>query len=96
MVDWSYFLLDVVWTKTLRTGNVTRKNINSKNKFINKENTKLILFIKENVILKATNVNFPGKPNVSSEAKEVIKHCLTYDQELRWDINQLYFSNYIS
>ena len=31
-------------------------------------------------------VEFPSKPSVSAEAKEFIRRCLAYRQEMRWDV----------
>ena len=46
--------------------------------------------LKEKVILKATSVNFPSKPQVSIEAKDFIKKCLIYSQDKRLDIFEAY------
>ncbi|KAI3642132.1 hypothetical protein MP228_011687 [Amoeboaphelidium protococcarum] len=40
----------------------------------------------ENTIMKAYNVTFPAKPNISIEAQNFIKRCLEYRQELRPDV----------
>jgi tousled-like kinase len=40
----------------------------------------------ENTIGKAYQVDFPPKPNVSTEAKEFITRCLEYRKELRPDV----------
>ncbi|EGR33155.1 protein kinase domain protein [Ichthyophthirius multifiliis] len=50
----------------------------------------------ENIILKSTQVQFPTKPNVSNECKQFIKNCLTYDQNFRWDIQQVCNCQYIN
>ncbi|XP_019857257.1 PREDICTED: serine/threonine-protein kinase tousled-like 1 [Amphimedon queenslandica] len=42
--------------------------------------------LEENVMLKATEVEFPSKPPVSNEAKNFIKRCLTYRKEDRPDV----------
>jgi len=51
--------------------------------------------VSDNVISRATNVTFPGKPSVSTEAKEFIKRCLEYRQEDRWDVPEAYASVYL-
>lgn len=33
-----------------------------------------------------TQVEFPPKPSVSADAKEFIRKCLAYRQEMRWDV----------
>ncbi|XP_011510540.1 serine/threonine-protein kinase tousled-like 1 isoform X2 [Pongo pygmaeus] len=45
--------------------------------------------LQENTILKATEVQFPVKPVVSSEAKAFIRRCLAYRKEDRFDVHQL-------
>uniref|UniRef100_A0A8C2NGH8 non-specific serine/threonine protein kinase n=1 Tax=Capra hircus TaxID=9925 RepID=A0A8C2NGH8_CAPHI len=45
--------------------------------------------LQENTILKATDVQFPVKPVVSSEAKAFIRRCLAYRKEDRFDVHQL-------
>ena len=42
--------------------------------------------LKEGIMLKAHTVNFPSKPNVSTETKEFIKKALAYNQEDRLDV----------
>jgi tousled-like kinase len=49
----------------------------------------------EGLILKATTVNFPPKPQVSSEAKEFIRNCLKYHQDERYDIVDCHVSTYL-
>ena len=39
--------------------------------------------LEENTILKATEVQFPSKPQVSLEAKAFIRRCLTYRKDER-------------
>lgn len=46
--------------------------------------------MKEGIILKAKNIDFPTKPNISNETKEFIKRCLKYNQELRISIEEAY------
>ena len=50
--------------------------------------------LKEQVITKANTVNFPGKPNVSNECKELIRNCLNSSQDERWDVEQVFNSKY--
>uniref|UniRef100_A0A8C2YX05 Protein kinase domain-containing protein n=1 Tax=Cyclopterus lumpus TaxID=8103 RepID=A0A8C2YX05_CYCLU len=45
--------------------------------------------LQENTILKATEVQFPPKPVVSTEAKAFIRRCLAYHKEDRVDVLQL-------
>ncbi|XP_076899146.1 serine/threonine-protein kinase TOUSLED-like isoform X1 [Bidens hawaiensis] len=42
--------------------------------------------LREDTIIKARKVEFPSRPSVSSEAKEFIRRCLTYNQEDRPDV----------
>jgi tousled-like kinase len=57
----------------------------------------------EGIMLNATKVEFPSAsdpknpnlPKVSEEAKDFIKYCLTWDQKLRPDINQLCMHPYV-
>lgn len=42
--------------------------------------------LREDTIIKARKVDFPTKPNISSEAKELIRRCLTYNQAERPDV----------
>ncbi|XP_076944039.1 serine/threonine-protein kinase TOUSLED-like [Bidens hawaiensis] len=42
--------------------------------------------LREDTIIKARKVEFPTRPSVSSEAKEFIRRCLTYNQEDRPDV----------
>lgn len=52
--------------------------------------------LKQNTILRATEVTFPPKPAVSNEAKTFIKSCLMYHKEERSDVfalsNHSYFN----
>ncbi|XP_062330671.1 serine/threonine-protein kinase tousled-like 2 isoform X2 [Osmerus eperlanus] len=45
--------------------------------------------LQENTILKATEVQFPPKPVVTTEAKAFIRRCLAYRKEDRIDVLQL-------
>ncbi|XP_056453434.1 serine/threonine-protein kinase tousled-like 1-B [Gadus chalcogrammus] len=45
--------------------------------------------LQENTILKATEVQFPAKPQASTEAKAFIRRCLAYRKEERFDVHQL-------
>ena len=51
--------------------------------------------LKEQVIVKATSVNFPPKPNVSNECKDFIRKCLEYCVEDRWDVLEAYNCSYL-
>ncbi|XP_052094813.1 serine/threonine-protein kinase tousled-like 2 isoform X1 [Mytilus californianus] len=51
--------------------------------------------LEENTILKATEVDFPSKPPVSSEAKNFIRACLRYKKEERPDVLQLSLHDYL-
>jgi len=52
--------------------------------------------LKDQIILKSYNVNFPQKPAISNEAKDFIKKCLAYNQEDRYDVIQAYNSPYFT
>ncbi|XP_017293469.1 serine/threonine-protein kinase tousled-like 2 isoform X2 [Kryptolebias marmoratus] len=45
--------------------------------------------LQENTILKATEVQFPPKPVITTEAKAFIRRCLAYHKEDRVDVLQL-------
>jgi len=45
--------------------------------------------LSNNIMLNAREVRFPSEPKVSSECKELIRQCLTYDHPLRPTIAQL-------
>uniref|UniRef100_F7A0P7 Serine/threonine-protein kinase tousled-like 1-B n=1 Tax=Ciona intestinalis TaxID=7719 RepID=F7A0P7_CIOIN len=45
--------------------------------------------LKQNTILRATEVTFPNKPTVSAEAKSFIRCCLGYHKEDRADVLEL-------
>lgn len=51
--------------------------------------------LQQNTILKATDVDFPTKPTVSSEAKQFIRRCLVYRKEDRVDVLALCEDPYI-
>ncbi|XP_059430669.1 serine/threonine-protein kinase TOUSLED [Corylus avellana] len=42
--------------------------------------------LREDTIIKARKVDFPSRPAVSNEAKELIRRCLTYNQAERPDV----------
>lgn len=42
--------------------------------------------LREDTIIKARRVDFPSKPTVSNEAKDLIRRCLTYNQAERPDV----------
>lgn len=48
-----------------------------------------------NVMLNAREVQFPAVPAISSEAKNFIRKCLTYEQSLRPNIAQLCETEYV-
>uniref|UniRef100_T1JAB8 Protein kinase domain-containing protein n=1 Tax=Strigamia maritima TaxID=126957 RepID=T1JAB8_STRMM len=51
--------------------------------------------LEENIILKATEVEFPPKPAVSNEAKFFIRRCLQYRKEDRVDVLTLASDEYL-
>ncbi|XP_037537917.1 serine/threonine-protein kinase tousled-like 1-B [Nematolebias whitei] len=51
--------------------------------------------LQENTILKATDVQFPAKPQTSTEAKAFIRRCLAYRKEDRFDVHQLCSDSYL-
>lgn len=51
--------------------------------------------LKDQVIVKATSVSFPSKPNVSAECKEFIRKCLEYNVDDRWDVIEAFNSSYL-
>lgn len=51
--------------------------------------------LSDQVIIKATNVNFPSRPMISPECKEFIKKCLEYKQEDRWDVLEAFNSTFV-
>jgi len=53
------------------------------------------MILKQNTILKATDVVFPNKPTVSADAKSFIRSCLMYHKEKRADVFQLANHNYL-
>merc|ERR1712113_1213982 len=52
--------------------------------------------LEENTILKATDVQFPNKPTVSSEAKNFIRKCLCYRKDERMDVTMRNTELYLS
>jgi len=52
--------------------------------------------LEENTILKATEVQFPNKPAVSTEAKNFIRKCLSYRKEDRMDVRLMACDVYLS
>ncbi|KAH8509842.1 hypothetical protein H0E87_007680 [Populus deltoides] len=42
--------------------------------------------LREDTIIKARRVEFPTKPTISNEAKDLIRQCLTYNQAERPDV----------
>ncbi|TNN54019.1 Serine/threonine-protein kinase tousled-like 1 [Liparis tanakae] len=51
--------------------------------------------LQENTILKATEVQFPAKPQATTEAKAFIRRCLAYRKEDRFDVHQLCSDSYL-
>lgn len=51
--------------------------------------------LKQDTILRATDVSFPSKPQVSETAKSFIKACLAYEKDKRADVFQLYAHPYL-
>ncbi|KAL5006577.1 hypothetical protein ScPMuIL_015383 [Solemya velum] len=51
--------------------------------------------LEENTILKATEVQFPAKPPVSTEAKSFIRRCLQYKKDMRPDVLLLALDDYL-
>jgi tousled-like kinase len=47
-------------------------------------------------MLKATQVTFPSKPMLSTDGKDFIRKCLTYNMEARWDISDAYLCSYLN
>jgi len=45
--------------------------------------------LSNNIMLNARDVRFPSAPQVSAEAKDFVRQCLTYDQTFRPNISQL-------
>ncbi|XP_039271234.2 serine/threonine-protein kinase tousled-like 1-B [Styela clava] len=52
--------------------------------------------LKQNTILRATEVTFPPKPSISNEAKSFIKSCLMYHKEERSDVFALAGHSYFT
>ncbi|CAL9750440.1 unnamed protein product [Musa acuminata subsp. burmannicoides] len=52
--------------------------------------------LREDTIINARKVEFPTKPSVSSEAKELIRRCLTYNQAARPDVLTIAQDPYLS
>merc|ERR1719189_2747778 len=51
--------------------------------------------LEENIILKATEVQFANKPAVSAEAKNFIRRCLAYRKDDRMDVHQMVKDPYL-
>ena len=51
--------------------------------------------LREQVIVKATQVSFPSKPAVSAEGKDFIRRCLEYDQDQRWTAAEALAATYL-
>ena len=51
--------------------------------------------LEENIILKATEVQYPSKPAVSQEAKNFIRRCLAYRKDERLDVQQMVKDPYL-
>ncbi|CAN7121743.1 unnamed protein product [Brassica rapa subsp. narinosa] len=52
--------------------------------------------LREDTIIKAKKVEFPAKPSISNEAKDLIRRCLTYNQGDRPDVLTLALDPYLS
>eukprot|EP00252_Welwitschia_mirabilis_P009759 TRINITY_DN22622_c0_g1_i1.p1 TRINITY_DN22622_c0_g1~~TRINITY_DN22622_c0_g1_i1.p1 ORF type:complete len:697 (-),score=177.81 TRINITY_DN22622_c0_g1_i1:223-2313(-) len=52
--------------------------------------------LREDTIIKARKVEFPARPAVSNEAKELIRKCLTYNQAERPDVLTIAQDPYLS
>ncbi|CAH8383266.1 unnamed protein product [Eruca vesicaria subsp. sativa] len=52
--------------------------------------------LREDTIIKAKKVDFPAKPAISNEAKDLIRRCLTYNQADRPDVLTLAQDPYLS
>ncbi|XP_010247147.1 PREDICTED: serine/threonine-protein kinase TOUSLED isoform X2 [Nelumbo nucifera] len=52
--------------------------------------------LREDTIIKARKVEFPSKPAVSNEAKDLIRRCLTYNQAERPDVLTIAQDPYLS
>ncbi|KAM6595730.1 serine/threonine-protein kinase TOUSLED isoform X2 [Cannabis sativa] len=52
--------------------------------------------LREDTIIKARKVDFPSRPSVSNEAKEMIRRCLTYNQADRPDVLTITQDPYLS
>lgn len=52
--------------------------------------------IREQTILKAKEIEFPSRPNVSNEAKSFIRSCLQYKKDERADVHQLAANEYLN
>ncbi|XP_074583072.1 serine/threonine-protein kinase TOUSLED-like isoform X5 [Curcuma longa] len=52
--------------------------------------------LREDTIINARKVEFPSKPSVSNEAKELIRRCLTYNQAERPDVLTIAQDPYLS
>uniref|UniRef100_A0ACD5X8P7 Uncharacterized protein n=1 Tax=Avena sativa TaxID=4498 RepID=A0ACD5X8P7_AVESA len=52
--------------------------------------------LREDTIINARRVEFPSKPAVSNEAKELIRRCLTYNQSERPDVLSIAQDPYLS
>ncbi|KAF3564726.1 hypothetical protein DY000_02018299 [Brassica cretica] len=52
--------------------------------------------LREDTIIKAKKVEFPAKPAISNEAKDLIRRCLTYSQADRPDVLTLAQDPYLS
>ncbi|AQK62831.1 Serine/threonine-protein kinase TOUSLED [Zea mays] len=52
--------------------------------------------LREDTIINARRVEFPSKPAVSNEAKDLIRRCLTYNQSERPDVLTITQDHYLS
>lgn len=51
--------------------------------------------LEKEIILNAEEIQFPNRPQVSSEAKSFIRRCLTYQTRYRPDVLQLSEDDYV-
>jgi tousled-like kinase len=52
--------------------------------------------LNEKIIVNATSVNFPAKPSVSAECKELIRRCLEHNPDDRIEVIEAYSNAYFS
>ncbi|KAG6535022.1 hypothetical protein ZIOFF_008939 [Zingiber officinale] len=87
--SWLMLLVDV-WS----AGVILYQMLFGKRPFGHNQTQERIL--REETIINARKVDFPLKPSVSNEAKELIRRCLTYDQAERPDVLTVAQDPYLS